>query len=386
MECYSGERDFPEKKWLWSAQGELIEMMAFGSLSPRAVYWDADPYRELHQGSRVADFRGETHTSSIEGRTIGFADVLGDWREELIVSVPGELRVYSTTIPAADRRVCLMQDPLYRNDVCIQAMGYTQCPMTSTCFSAGEANLSLISANERVAFGEESPIELVVTAPAGEAIAGTVRLEAGDGVELANDEVQIDVPAGEMRRYPISATVEGDLLLRAEERSVSAALDGDLELQGGVTLVPVDEPQTEWPRAQAEEIAAQGGGEVQLREDKIGADGNCFSHWDDPGHWLEWTLNAPEAGRYALVVRYCANDSPIRTVSVDGDRVGEFVFPGTGGFSSSTSDWTHHLLRDEAGEPVVLELAAGEHTLRMENVGGNGMNVDYLALRPLPAD
>ena len=28
------------------------------------------------------------------------ADVLGDWREEIITSVPGELRIYSTTIPA----------------------------------------------------------------------------------------------------------------------------------------------------------------------------------------------------------------------------------------------------------------------------------------------
>ena len=52
------------------------------------------------------------------------------------MTVPGELRVYSTTIPARDRRVCLMQDPIYRLDVCIQAMGYTQGPMTSYCLSA----------------------------------------------------------------------------------------------------------------------------------------------------------------------------------------------------------------------------------------------------------
>jgi hypothetical protein len=29
-----------------------------------------------------------------------------------------------------------MQDPLYRLDVCIQTMGYTQCPMTTRCLSA----------------------------------------------------------------------------------------------------------------------------------------------------------------------------------------------------------------------------------------------------------
>ena len=37
----------------------------------------------------------------------------------------GELRIYSTTIPAADRRTCLMQDPLYRSDVAHRTMGYT---------------------------------------------------------------------------------------------------------------------------------------------------------------------------------------------------------------------------------------------------------------------
>jgi len=37
------------------------------------------------------------------------ADILGDWREELITVLPGELRIYTTTIPARDRRVCLIR-------------------------------------------------------------------------------------------------------------------------------------------------------------------------------------------------------------------------------------------------------------------------------------
>lgn len=32
---------------------------------------------------------------------------------------------------ATDRRVCLMQDPLYRNDVTHRSMGYPHVPMTS---------------------------------------------------------------------------------------------------------------------------------------------------------------------------------------------------------------------------------------------------------------
>jgi rhamnogalacturonan endolyase len=67
----------------------------------------------------------------IEGSVVAVADVLGDWREEIITSVSGELRIYTTAIPAADRRVCLMQDPLYRMDVVCAAMGYYQVPMLS---------------------------------------------------------------------------------------------------------------------------------------------------------------------------------------------------------------------------------------------------------------
>ena len=58
-------------------------------------------------------------------------DIEGDWREELIASLPGELRIYTTTIPAKDRRITLMQDPLYRNGVLARTMGYTQHPLTS---------------------------------------------------------------------------------------------------------------------------------------------------------------------------------------------------------------------------------------------------------------
>ncbi|MFO8082339.1 MAG: hypothetical protein R6V07_18815 [Armatimonadota bacterium] len=380
MECYSGERDFPEKKWLWSAQGELIEMTDIGGLSPRTVYWDADLQRELLRGSRIMDFRGEVHTSAIEGRAIGFADVIGDWREEIIVSVPGQLRIYTTTIPADDRRVTLMQDPLYRNDVCIQAMGYTQCPMTSRCFASGEANLSLVSSAPRIAAGEEATVEVVVTAPTEQAISGTVRLEAGDDVELAADEVEVEAPAGEMRRYPLAVTLkdEGLPIARGDERTLSAQLEGDIVLEAALTLRPLDTPLAGRTRTQAEEIAAQDGGEVMIRDDKVGADGNSFSHWDDAGHWVEWTLEVPEDGRHALVVRYCAMESPLRVVSVDGEQVGEFSFPSTGGFSSGTSDWVHEVVRGADGQPVLLELSAGEHTVRMQNADGNGMNVDYL--------
>jgi hypothetical protein len=48
------------------------------------------------------------------------------------------LRIYTTPIPATDRRVCLMQDPLYRMDVVVAAMGYYQVPMLSYDLARGK--------------------------------------------------------------------------------------------------------------------------------------------------------------------------------------------------------------------------------------------------------
>lgn len=137
-ECYSADTD-EQKKYAWSrlrtAKGKVISEENLGGFSPRAAYWDADLQRELVRGGRIEDYQAGRTSSTIvriEGKRIAaVADVVGDWREELIVSDPGKLRIYTTDIPAKGRFVCLMQDRLYHLDVVHASMGYNQVPMTS---------------------------------------------------------------------------------------------------------------------------------------------------------------------------------------------------------------------------------------------------------------
>jgi len=140
-EVYGCDTD-AEKKfnrgWLCTARGEVIEETK-ELTSCRPVYWDADPQAELVQGARISDYRGGDHPPKLAGRLVLVADAIGDWREELFLTLPGELRIYSTTIPAADRRVCLMQDPVYRNTVAAAAQGYFYNAMRSTLPSAEPA-------------------------------------------------------------------------------------------------------------------------------------------------------------------------------------------------------------------------------------------------------
>jgi rhamnogalacturonan endolyase len=121
MECWGD-------KFFFTAKGNVIP----GPVPPQneLVWWDADLLRELHSRGRISKWQGP-ELDTTEGVVQHVADILGDWREEIVTYARGELRIYSTTIPAKDRRVTLMQDPLYRNDVTHRSMGYPHVPMTS---------------------------------------------------------------------------------------------------------------------------------------------------------------------------------------------------------------------------------------------------------------
>jgi rhamnogalacturonan endolyase len=66
------------------------------------------------------------------------ADILGDWREEVIWRTIDnkELRIYTTAIPTKYRFYTFMHDPQYRLSVAWQNVGYNQPPHTS--FYMGE--------------------------------------------------------------------------------------------------------------------------------------------------------------------------------------------------------------------------------------------------------
>jgi rhamnogalacturonan endolyase len=130
-ECYSGERDYPDDRFLRDCRGNLLAKEDLGGLSPIGVYWDSDLQREVLRGKTIYAYPEKEALQEVPGRWTGTVDLLGDWREELVVSAEGEIRIYATTIPAGDRRTCLMQDPIYRNDVAHQSMGYRLVPCLS---------------------------------------------------------------------------------------------------------------------------------------------------------------------------------------------------------------------------------------------------------------
>jgi rhamnogalacturonan endolyase len=149
LECWAAEdsKGGSSARYMFSADGKPLGPSQDVPGCRNWLFWDADLLRETIAGggrdraqSSVVKYKGPTLTSGIEGAIVMTADVLGDWREEIITVLPGELRVYTTTIPARDRRACLMQDPVYRADVAHLSMGYPQSPVTGCYLGVGPAD------------------------------------------------------------------------------------------------------------------------------------------------------------------------------------------------------------------------------------------------------
>lgn len=117
---------------------------------PRAanfgIWWDGDRLREVLDGKKITKWDWTSGTEKVlldpEGVVSNngtkqnpslSADILGDWREELLVPTADsrELRVYATPIPTTERIVTLMHDPVYRLGVAWQNTAYNQPPHTS---------------------------------------------------------------------------------------------------------------------------------------------------------------------------------------------------------------------------------------------------------------
>ncbi len=115
-------------KFFFTAKGQVIP----GPVPPQneLVWWDGDLLRELHSRGVISKWKG-SELGQTEGQVHQVADLFGDWREEIVTFAAGELRVYSTRLRGVDRRITLMQDPLYRNDVTHRSMGYPHVPLPS---------------------------------------------------------------------------------------------------------------------------------------------------------------------------------------------------------------------------------------------------------------
>ncbi|HOK66724.1 MAG TPA: hypothetical protein PK054_07525 [Anaerohalosphaeraceae bacterium] len=132
-EFYTGEKD-RSRHWTYSVDGRLLSEESMSTLAPTPLYWLDGPLKMIAEQGQIRRYKGEA-VGRYEGRILAVADILGDWREELITTVPGELRIYTTMHLSRQRRISLMQDAIYRLDVAMVSMGYFYPPQRSEYFA-----------------------------------------------------------------------------------------------------------------------------------------------------------------------------------------------------------------------------------------------------------
>lgn len=138
---------------LWAAGSRLFsctgrELGSAPSQKNFSIWWDGDECRELLDGTTITNRDGSGGGLSPSGVASNNgtkstpclqADLLGDWREEVIwrTSDNRYLRIYTTTHTTQRRIYTLMHDPIYRLGVAWQNVAYNQPPWTGFFIGAG---------------------------------------------------------------------------------------------------------------------------------------------------------------------------------------------------------------------------------------------------------
>ena len=104
------------------------------------MYWDADEWRELEDANHISKAGGSTlltcsqcsGCNGTKNTPMLTADMLGDWREEVLwrETAGGAIRLYTTTDVTKRRIYTLMHDPTYRAQVNFEQASYNQPPHT----------------------------------------------------------------------------------------------------------------------------------------------------------------------------------------------------------------------------------------------------------------
>ncbi|MBN2167128.1 MAG: autotransporter-associated beta strand repeat-containing protein [Marinilabiliaceae bacterium] len=145
---YKGAEVWGGGKVFAASTGADITNAGFLVSSNFRIYWDGDLLEELLDNTSVTktDYNnpvfsaaGAYSNNGSKSTSCLQADILGDWREELIfrTSDPSKVRIYTTTAPTIYRNYTLMHDRQYRLGVAWENVGYNQPPHTS--YFLGEA-------------------------------------------------------------------------------------------------------------------------------------------------------------------------------------------------------------------------------------------------------
>jgi rhamnogalacturonan endolyase len=389
---YSGYEAWASRGDLWAADGQVISSSR-PSQKNFGVYWDGDLGRELLDGTTIAKWDYERSSSSrlltadhwgvssnngTKSTPSLSADILGDWREEVIWRADSgdALLMFTTTAESPHRLRTLMHDPQYRAAVAWQNVAYNQPPHPSYFLGYGMAeppqpDLHLV--------GDDEPqpaarITLDTRIRNGSVELSWSAANVGIDVQWIYRDTDAD-PAGRMR-------IAG---LKADSRSyVDTSVNA-----GGTYYYWVKATKTDGSsiNSNASSVTLAGPSDtcLTIEEADLGfcyVDGTMDSEHrgfggsgyantvNTLGNSIGYAVYVPGSGNYQLVLRYAnggKGNRPARVV-VDGNSAGELALPLTGAWTDYTDS-----------TPFNVYLSEGNHLLDFISTVSDALpNVDSL--------
>ena len=118
--------------WDGDLQEELLGDISNHN-SPFLEKWNGNGYTRMYpkRNTNLYNIANSRTINSTKGNPCLQADILGDWREEMIFydgSDPSKINIFSTNVPSTDPIVTLMHDHVYRMGICWQNVSYNQPP------------------------------------------------------------------------------------------------------------------------------------------------------------------------------------------------------------------------------------------------------------------
>ena len=245
----------------WASNGGLYDCkgVRIGTTQPGStnfgVWWDADPLRELLNGTQISKWDWTNSTTNAVLTAAGCSsnnstkstpclsgDILGDWREEVIWRTTDNtaLHIYTTTIPATNRLYTLMHDRTYREGIAWQNSAYNQPPHTG--FYLGDGMSTPPVPNMYAAGASAGPI--VVQSEAGTWDAAGV-LETTNAGWTGTGYVNVGNAVGGFSEVTVNVPTAGSYTIDIRfANGTTADRPADLRINGAVVQSAVSFPGT----------------------------------------------------------------------------------------------------------------------------------------------
>ncbi|MBN2166997.1 MAG: RICIN domain-containing protein [Marinilabiliaceae bacterium] len=357
-----------------------------GATYNMAVWYDGDVLRELVDRTVITKWNASsgstdrvltaynydvTSNNSTKYNPCLIADILGDWREEIIWrnSSNTELKIFTSTTGGTERIYTLMHDPLYRTSIAWQNVGYNQSAHTSFYLGMGMSTPSAPN------------IELVGATP------GTISLSASIGI----GQVNLSWSATNISTsYQLFRDTDSDPSGRVRIATVSNSINSftDSNVSDGTTYYYWVKSTDIYGNTVNSNIASgtpNSNVTITIQENETGfcgVDGTVDSNnngftgdgfantLNSLGNGVDYKVTFGKAGNYTFTFRYASTSERPANLIVGGTIMASNIsFPSTGAWTT----WST--------VSVTVSISAGTNDVRLESTGSTGLgNIDYMSV------